>query len=97
MNIKSFLVVTAVIFPLGVFAGDKSTTETTFKSLDTDKDGYISKQEAEANKNLVTNFKKIDADTDGKLEMSEISAFEAAEGFTPMEEENEPIGAAPTK
>lgn len=100
MKIKGFLVVAAVVFPLCVSAGDKSTTQESFNKLDKNKDGYISQQEAQADKKLTEQWDSVDADTDGKIEMSEFSAFEAgtAPSFTPPDNPDEPgLGATPMK
>jgi hypothetical protein len=89
------------MFPLGVSAGDKSTTKDSFSKLDKDKNGYISQQEAKSNKDLIEQWDTADADSDGQLEMSEFSAFEEgrAATFTPPDDpEDAPgLGAAPTK
>ena len=100
MKTKSFWIVAAVMFPLSVSAGDKSTTQDTFKALDKNKDGYISQQEAKANKKLTEQWEAADADANGKLEMSEFSAFESgtAATFTPPEDSEAPgLGAEPMK
>jgi Ca2+-binding EF-hand superfamily protein len=100
MKTKAFIILAVIVFPLAVFAGEKSASKSAFKSLDKDNDGYISMQEAKGNKDLIEKWDTVDADTDGKLEMSEFSAFETgtAASFTPPEKEGEEgIGAAPTK
>jgi Ca2+-binding EF-hand superfamily protein len=104
---KEILIAAAVMFPLGVFAEsdapDTSVTPTvqeSFKSLDTNHDGYISPQEAKANSKLSDQWNTADANGDGKIEESEFSAFEAgtAPTYTPEENTDEPsIGAEPTK
>jgi hypothetical protein len=100
MKITSFMMVAAVMFPLTVAAGDKSTTQDSFNKLDQNKDGYISQQEAKENKNLIEQWESVDADADGQLEMSEFSAFESgkAPGFTPPDDPDAPgLGATPMK
>ena len=70
----------------------------TFDQLDDDVNGYISPSEASARPDLKKNWKSIDTNADDKLDISEFSAFEAKERFTPPEDMEEPeIGAAPTK
>jgi hypothetical protein len=100
MKIKSIMMVAAVMFPLCVTAGDKSTTQDSFNKLDKDKDGYISQQEAKDNKKLTEQWDTVDADANGQLEMSEFSAFETgkAADFTPPDDPDAPgMGAAPAK
>jgi Ca2+-binding EF-hand superfamily protein len=83
-----------------VVAGEKSTSQENFNKLDKDQNGYISQQEAKANKKLLEQWDSADADSDGQLELSEFSAFESgkAPAFTPNEDSDEPgLGAAPMK
>ncbi|MGD8558639.1 MAG: EF-hand domain-containing protein [Gammaproteobacteria bacterium] len=88
----------AALLSFSVSAGEGDMAHNKmFKQLDKDGNGIISKEEAGANKELTEAWKELDKDTSGGLEMSEFAAFESAEAFTPMEEENEPIGAAPTE
>lgn len=69
----------------------------TFEALDGDGDGYISQTEAQAQKELSEHWKQADQNKDNKLDISEFSAFEGRERFTPPENmEEEGIGAAPT-
>jgi len=98
MKIRSFLIVAAVMFPLSIYAGDKSTTQDSFNKLDKDKDGYISQQEAKGDKKLLEQWDVVDADANGQLEMSEFSAFETgkAAAFTPPEPDDPSMGAAPS-
>lgn len=103
------LIAAAVIFPLSACAeGDtpdvlgSESTEQSFKSLDTNNDGYISQKEAKADPMLSKQWDAADANSDGKVEKSEFSAFEAgttpARTYVPEEDYDEPgIGAAPTK
>lgn len=88
----------AALFSFSVLAaGEAMDNDKLFKKLDKNGDGVISKEEASANKELMKQWSKLDKDTSGGLEMSEFAAFEPAKGFTPQEQENEPIGAAPTE
>jgi len=61
-----------------------------FDSLDINRDGYISKQEAAADPQLQSQFDALDANRDGKLSMSE---FKNAQGLAmsknPESSENE--------
>lgn len=76
MNKKSFLIVAAVLFPLSIYAGEKSAAQETFNKLDQNQDGYISQNEAKADKRLSDDWSKADTNKDGKIEKSEFSAFE---------------------
>ena len=69
----SILAVFATCAVQPVFADGSSTG---FNTIDTNLDGYISSQEAEANGKLNTQWKKLDMDNNGKLDKSEFSAFE---------------------
>lgn len=85
----------ALTFSTMSFAMEK---EITFDQLDDDVNGYLSKSEANDRPDLKKNWKSIDTNADDKLDISEFSAFEAKERFTPPEDMEEPeIGAAPTK
>jgi Ca2+-binding EF-hand superfamily protein len=69
---------------------------TTFETLDTDGDGYISSTEAGARADLKESWQAIDKNTDNQLDITEFSAFEGEGRFTPPEESEEPgLGAAP--
>jgi hypothetical protein len=68
----------------------------TFDQIDTDGDGYISKEEAKVSRDITKNWKKADKDQDGHVDISEFSAFESQERFTPPSDMEEPEpGAAP--
>lgn len=47
-----------------------------FKQLDTDQDGYISAEEAEAHGDLTSQWNSVDKNSDGQVDQSEFSAFE---------------------
>lgn len=47
----------------------------TFESLDANKDGLISVQEASSNDDLFTAFKSLDKDKDGALSKEEFAAY----------------------
>lgn len=100
MKMTRFMIVAAVMFPLSVAAGDKSTTKESFNKLDKDKNGYITQQEAKDYKELLDKWDTADADANGQLEMSEFSAFESgkAGAFVPGDDPEQPgVGAAPMK
>ena len=70
--------------------------EMEFGDLDTDGDGYISRQEAQQANTLADNFNQADTDSDNRVDISEFSAFESSHRFTPSDEEDAPEpGAAP--
>ena len=56
----------------GAFAAED--TGKLFVQLDADKDGFVSKAEAEKHKDLSATFAKADANADGKLDPNEFSA-----------------------
>jgi len=78
MNKKDFMVLAAVaLLPLGAYAaGSSSTMQENFNKLDTNQDGYISQQEAQADKQLTQDWSKADSNQDGQIDQSEFSAFE---------------------
>lgn len=51
-----------------------------FLKLDTDKDGYVSRTEAAANKDVAKAFPKADANADGKLDPNEFATAVADMG-----------------
>jgi len=88
MKLKGILIVTAAILPLSVYAAEyTSATQEKFNKLDTNHDGYISKEEAKADSHLSQNWSTVDPNNNGKISESEFSAFE---------EEMEP-GGMPSK
>jgi hypothetical protein len=54
----------------------KGVTRVTFESLDRDRDGFISRREAEAHAELAQAFDRLDADRDGRLTPGEFAVFE---------------------
>jgi Ca2+-binding EF-hand superfamily protein len=78
MKLKEVLIIaTITLLPFAASAGEmQSTYKETFKKLDTNNDGYISKDEAMADKELSKDWSNADKNRDGKLEESEFSAFE---------------------
>lgn len=58
---------------------DGTTTQTTtFVSLDADKSGSVSKQEASTNKALTLKWDTLDANKDGMLDQAEFAQFETS-------------------
>lgn len=71
------LMVTALcLFSASAFAAVKNDTPD-FESLDADRNGFISTEEAASCEALITDFAKIDANQDGKLDQAEYAAFNA--------------------
>lgn len=57
-----------------------ATKEKTFASLDTNKDGSVSRAEIAAHAELAAKFKDADKNSDGKLSRSEYDAMAKADG-----------------
>ena len=64
---------------LGISVAAFASSAETFSSLDSDKDGFISRNEAESDNALSANFQKLDVDGDGQLAWGEFSALKKAE------------------
>lgn len=96
MKTKLVLMAAVFLFSLTAIAED-SSVDRTFKLLDKNNDGFITKMEASSAKKLIKDWDSIDKDKNGKIAMTEFSSVKSAEAYTPVEEENEPIGAAPTE
>ena len=94
---KRFIcIITGLVLGLGVVTALSAEEVKTFEDLDIDTNGYISKDEAMAQKSIKRNWAKVDADKNGRIDITEFSAFESTGRFTPPEdmEVSEP-GAAP--
>lgn len=99
------LFLTVVFSSLLSFAGlsiaaeeEQAVQVKTFDELDTNHDGYISKTESKAYKELNAEWSKADTDKNGKLDVTEFSAFESKGRYEPAQESAEPEpGAAPTQ
>ena len=92
MKLRDALIVAAVValFPFAVFAaGNQTSSQEKFKNLDTNHDGYISKEEAMKSKWLSQDWSKVDTNKDGKLEESEFSAFEGNMAPNKMKKEGD--------
>lgn len=96
MKFRHVIAASALLIPFAVLAGDTSNDKV-FKDLDKNNDGVISKEEAAKAERLVADWDTIDKDGSGSIEMTEFSALESAEAYAPVETDEEPIGAAPTK
>jgi hypothetical protein len=67
-----------------------------YEDLDTDANGYITKDEAKVRKDLLKNWNKIDTDGDGKLTVTEYINYEGKGRLeAPEELEISEPGAAP--
>lgn len=96
MKIRHIVVVGAMTVSFAALAGETGN-ENVFNALDKNSDGVISKEEAASVEKLVNDWSAIDTDKSGSIEVSEFAALESAEAYSPVEAEDEPIGAAPTK
>ena len=68
----------------------------TFEQLDINSDGYISKDEAKAYKDMSKRWAKVDSNNDGHINIDEFTKFESTGRFEPPEESETPeLGAAP--
>lgn len=61
------------------YGADADAYEYGFESLDRNKDGYLSREEAGDHDELSHNWDEADLNHDGKLDESEFSAFEDSE------------------
>ena len=96
MKIRHIVVVGAMTVSFAALAGE-AENENVFNALDKNSDGVITKEEAAGVEKLVKDWGSIDKDKSGSIEVSEFAALESAEAYSPVEAEDEPIGAAPTK
>ena len=60
--------------PSGPPTSDRSEAMPSFKTLDKDNDGSVSKKEADASPSAKRDFSKLDKNNDGKLSSSEYAA-----------------------
>lgn len=96
MKLKLLVTLSVLSVATAAYAGDTSK-EAVFKMLDKNNDGFITKSEVTSVKKLIKDWDSIDTDKNGNIAMAEFSALESAEAYTPVEAEDEPIGAAPTR
>lgn len=96
MKIRYAILTSALLASFTAVAGD-ANSDKIFKALDKNNDGTITKEEAAKVEKLVADWSTIDTDGSGNIEMAEFAALESAEAYAPVETEEEPIGAAPTK
>jgi len=96
MKATILLTLSAAVFSFSVYA-EEMDNEKVFKMLDKNNDGFITKSEVSSVKKLINDWDTIDTDGNGNIAMAEFAVVKSAEAYTPVEEENEPIGAAPTK
>jgi Ca2+-binding EF-hand superfamily protein len=67
-----------------------------FMTLDANNDGFLTQTELSSVKKLADRWTALDVNKDGRIEKAEFALLDKAEAFVPVEEEDEPIGAAPT-
>ena len=96
MKLKLLVTLGVMSVASAAYAGDTSNEEV-FKLLDKNNDGFITQSEVSSVKNLIEDWDSIDTDKNGSIAMSEFSTIKSAEAYTPVESDEEPIGAAPTK
>lgn len=87
---------TGLCLALGLMTAVISAPVLTFEDIDVNADGYISKQEAVAYKEMNTHWTKVDTNKDGHADIDEFSQFESTGRFQPPDDSEiaEP-GAAP--
>ncbi len=61
------------------YGADADAFEYGFQSMDRNKDGYLSREEASEHEELALKWDEADTNHDGKLDESEFSAFEDSE------------------
>lgn len=90
---RSTLLLIPLLFGATALSADEIKT---FEELDTDGNGYLSKQEVKASKDFKHKWQKADKNGDGKIDSNEFTTFMSKGRFEPPEEtESEGIGAAP--
>jgi len=91
-----YLMIAGLLAPLWV-AADDTNLMGKFKLLDKDNNGMITKMEAASDKQITQDWSKIDINNDGNITQSEMAMYHPAKDYSPVEGENEPMGAAPTQ
>ncbi|HZM44867.1 MAG TPA: EF-hand domain-containing protein [Burkholderiales bacterium] len=96
-KLSSMLVLAAAVaLPTAVLAADADSPSRppsasgaprdagmTFNSLDTNKDGYVTREEAKNSATLSKQFSQLDKDGDGKLSAAELAASSPSAPSTP--------------
>ena len=80
---KAITFMAAIILSVLVVACAPTRYGDNFQALDTNKDGYVSSEEAQTRSDLVFNWSTIDRDDDAQLDQAEFSAFERTKGVAP--------------
>lgn len=68
---KAIAMALAAAFSTGTFAQGKSSGNSAFDALDRNRDGYLSREELAAEKELAKRFARFDADRDGRWDLNE--------------------------
>ena len=80
------------VLAAGVSEGEAgASSASAFVELDTDGDGYLTKQEAEVQSGLVNNWEQADSNGDQQIDSTEFAAFEIEQGAQPTD----PMETAP--
>lgn len=93
-NSRLWLSVIALLLASAAFSAEESfpeeqewgTRQPTFSELDTNQDGFITRDEAEQWGELKENFDKIDKNDDGKIDRAEFRDFETQQIEKSIEE-----------
>lgn len=78
MRVVATMALFGAMFALPAFAEEDANMKA-FKALDTDGDGLLTMQEAEANVRVADEFADADANSDGMLDMDEFAKMEVGE------------------
>jgi Ca2+-binding EF-hand superfamily protein len=78
MRVVATMALFGAMFALPAFADEDANTKA-FKALDTDGNGLLTMQEAEANVKVADGFADADANGDGILDMDEFAKMEISE------------------
>ncbi len=73
---------------------DAPNTKVSFESLDTNSDGHVSKEEAQAEQAISARFAKLDRNDDGKLSQWEFNAYRQPAGMAAAEPSESPTEQA---